>query len=118
MKEKTATAHVRVAGACIQFSIRWLDDELSIKRATGSLAEKIAVHAIDNLSAMSCIACAAIDWAPQFRCVCVVVSAIATFADGSEQQFDDVAPVMVDGETFEKWGKAIMTIKTKVKRQS
>lgn len=116
MKEKTATAHVRVAGACIQVSFPWLDNELNIKRTIGSLAEKIAVHATENLSARSCVASAAIDWAPQFRCACIVVSAIATFEDGSEQQLDDVAPVMVDGETFGKWGKAILSIKIKVKR--
>jgi hypothetical protein len=112
MKEKTATAHVRAFGQCIEVRFPWPGSEYEINRAVSTTAKRLSEIACDDINIEAATVCAILGVVPRLRFVCVSYLAEITRPDGSTETFIDDAPVIVDGGTHGKWGASIMAVHT------
>ena len=112
MKEKSAAAHVRAFGQCIEVSFPWPGSEYEINRAVSTAAKRLSEIACDERDIEAATVCVVLGIVPRLRLVCVSSLAEVTRPDGSTETFIDDAPVIVDGGTFGKWGASIMAVHT------
>lgn len=110
MNQKTAAAHVRAFGQCIEVRFPWLGSEYEINQAVSTTAKRLSEIACDEINIEAATVCAILGYVPRLRLVCVSSLAEITRPDGSTETFIDDAPVIVNGATFGKWGASIMAV--------